>query len=132
MGYWVEFKEIVSKGVDVALENIKDGAEIAKVKGKEGFQYLQLKKDLMLKQRKLHDNLTELGEITRELYKGKKEIYSDDRIKDIMDKINIIEDECKKLEIEIKNIGKEEKKAGEAEATKVKKEKPEEKEPGAQ
>ncbi len=132
MGYWSEFKEIVSKGVDLALENIKDGAEIAKVKGKEGLSYLQLKKDLIIKQRKLHDHLTDLGEATRELYKGKKDIYADEKVKDIMEKINEVENECSKLEEEIKNIGSEEKKAGEAAAAKAKEEKTEEKKPEAE
>lgn len=129
MGYWSEFKEIVSRGVDIALDNIKDGAEIAKVKGKEGLSYLQLKKDLIIKQRKLHDHLTELGEAIRGLYKGKKDIYTDKKVKDIMEKINRVEDECNKLEEEIKSIGSEEKKAGEAAAAKAKEEKAEEKKP---
>jgi len=105
MGYWAEVREIALKGLDLAAQNIKEGAAIAVEKGKEGMAYVQLKKDLILAQRKLHNLLADLGDVVCDLYKEKKDVYADAVVKETMDKILASENECKKIEAEIKVIG---------------------------
>ncbi len=107
MGYWNEVKEMVIKGLNIAAEGIKEGAETAAVKGREGVTYVQLKKDLFIEHRRLQDLLSDLGDKTHDLYKEKKDIYADQSIKDIMDKVVAAEEKCKKIRDDIEKIGKE-------------------------
>lgn len=105
MGYWEEVRDVVLKGVDLAVENVKDGAAKAVEKGKEGVAYTQLKANLFVEQRKLQTILADLGDHTRDIYREKKDIYSDPVISEIMDKLTKTEDECKRIEAEIKKLG---------------------------
>ncbi|MBN1533292.1 MAG: hypothetical protein JXA20_11560 [Spirochaetes bacterium] len=105
MGYWTEVKDVVLKGIDLAAQNIREGASTAVEKGKEGLTYVQLKKDLMVSQRKLHSLLADLGDRTCDLYRDQKDIYADDSVKELMGKINAAEEECKKIETEMKSLG---------------------------
>lgn len=106
MSYWSEVKEVALKGVDLAIANLKEGAGQALEKGKEGVAYIQLKKDLFMEQRNLHNLLADLGDAVNELYKTKGDIYADSRIKDIAERVAAAEAKCKSIEEEMKNTGK--------------------------
>lgn len=110
MGYWEEVRDVVLKGVDIAVEGVKDGAARAVEKGKDGVTYTQLKTNLFVEHRKLQTILADLGDHTRDLYREKKDIFSDPVITEIMEKLTKVEDECKRLESEIQNLGFETKK----------------------
>jgi hypothetical protein len=110
MGYWEEVREVVLKGVDLAVEGVKDGAAKAVEKGKDGVNYTQLKTNLFVEQRKLQTILADLGDRTRDIYREKKDLYSDPIITEVMEKLLKVEDECKRLEAEIKKLGFEAKK----------------------
>ncbi len=101
MGYWKDVKGVVSKGIDIAVDGLKEGAEKAVEKGKEGVSYAQLKKDLFVEHRKLHDLLADLGDVTHDLYKEKKDVYADATVKEIMEKVVKLEEDCKRIEKEI-------------------------------
>jgi hypothetical protein len=60
--------------------------------------------------RKLQTILADLGDHTRDLYKEKKDIFSDPVITEIMEKLTKVEDECKRIEDEIQKLGFETKK----------------------
>jgi uncharacterized protein YydD (DUF2326 family) len=109
MSYWTEVKEVFLKGIDLAVDGIKEGAATIVLKGKEGVQYAQLKKDLFLQHRTLHDTLADLGDAVNESYKEKKDLYTDAKIKSLIGKVKSIEDECRKIEKEIGSIGMERK-----------------------
>jgi len=105
MSYWSEVKDIALKGIDMALENLKVGAEQAIEKGKEGVAFLQLKKDLFKEQRNLQTALADLGDATHEIYKEKGDIYSSSRVKDAVERVEAVEAKCKSIEEEMKKIG---------------------------
>ncbi len=105
MAYWTEVKDIVLKGINMAVDGIKEGAETAAEKGKDGVSFVQLKKDLFLERRNLQDLLADLGEITHDLYKDKKDVYADSSMKNLMDKIVKIEEDCRSRKEKIKNLG---------------------------
>ncbi len=110
MGYWTEVREVVLKGVDLAVEGVKEGAAKAVEKGKDGVTYTQLKTNLFVEQRKLQTILADLGDRTRDIFREKKDLYADPIITEIMDKLTKAEDECRRLESEIKKLGFETKK----------------------
>lgn len=105
MGYWEEVKDVVLKGVDLAVEGVKESAAKAVEKGKDGVTYTQLKANLFLEQRKLQTILADLGDRTRDIFREKKDLYSDSVITEIMEKLTVVEDECKRIESEIKKLG---------------------------
>lgn len=105
MGYWEEVRDVVLKGVDLAVEGVKDSAAKAVEKGKGGVAYTQLKASLFVEQRKLQTILADLGDHTRDIYREKKDIYADPVIAEIMEKLTRTEDECKRLEAEVKKLG---------------------------
>ncbi len=105
MGYWEEVRDVVLKGVDLAVENVKEGAAKAVVKGKDGVAYTQLKAALFVEQRKLQAILADLGDRTRDIYRDKKDFYSDAVIEDIMGKLTKTEEECRRIEAEIEKLG---------------------------
>ncbi len=109
MSYWNEVRDIVYKGVNIAVDNLKEGANTAAEKSRQGVTYLQLKKDLFLEQRKLQVFLADLGDITHNLYKENKDIYADEKIKEIMSKVIESESACKEIEDKIAKISEEEK-----------------------
>jgi len=104
MSYWQEVKEVVQKGIDLAIEGAKGGAHITAEKGKDAISYVQLKKDLLMKQRALHDLLADVGDITCSLYKEKKDIYKDEQLSSVMKDIVDIENECKEIEQKISDL----------------------------
>lgn len=104
MSYWSEVKDMALKGVDLALANIRETAETAIEKGKEGVEYIQLKKDLFLAQRELHNLLADLGDIVNEIYKVKGDIYSESKVKDAAVKIAAAEAKCKGIESSMNEI----------------------------
>lgn len=110
MGYWEEVREVVLKGVDLAVEGVKDSAAKAVEKGKDGVTYTQIKANLFVEQRKLQTILADLGDRTRDIYREKKDLYADPVIIEVMSKLTKVEDECKRLESEIKKLGFEAKK----------------------
>jgi len=110
MGYWEEVREVVLKGVDLAVEGVKDSAAKAVEKGKDGVAYTQLKASLFVEQRKLQMILADLGDRTRDIYREKKDLYADPVISEIMSKLTNVEDECKRIENEIRKLGFESKK----------------------
>ncbi len=105
MGYWSEVKDVITKGIDLTVDGLKEGAGKAIEKSKEGISFAQLKKDLFMEQRKIHDLLADLGDRTRDLFREKKDIYVDGKIKELMDKITEVEEKCKKFENDIKDSG---------------------------
>jgi len=110
MGYWEEVREVVLKGVDLAVEGVKESAAKAMEKGKDGVAYTQLKTNLFIEQRKLQTILADLGDRTRDIYREKKDIYADPVIAEIMERLTKVENECKRLESEIAKLGFETKK----------------------
>jgi len=110
MGYWEEVREVVLKGVDLAVEGVKEGAAKAVERGKDGVTYTQLKTNLFIEQRKLQTILADLGDRTRDIYREKKDLYTDNLIIEVMNKLTGVEDECKRLESEIKKLGFEQRK----------------------
>lgn len=104
MSYWSEVKDVALKGIDMALSNLKDGAEQAIGKGKDSVTYVQLKKDLFMEHRNLHNLLADLGDITNELYKSSSDIAGSDKVKETIDKIHACEEKCKSIEAEMKKI----------------------------
>lgn len=104
MSYWSEVKDVALKGIDLALNNFKVTAEQAIEKGKDGVVYVQLKKDLFVEQRNLHNLLADLGDITNELYKSRGDIAGSPRVKEAVDKITVVEEKCRSIEAEIKKI----------------------------
>lgn len=105
MGYWKEVRDVVLKGVDLAVEGVKESAAKAVEKGKDGVAYTQLKAVLFIEQKKLQTILTDLGDLTRDIYREKKDLYTDPVIAEVMDKLTKIENECKRLENEIEKLG---------------------------
>jgi hypothetical protein len=110
MSYWDEVKDIVYKGVNMAVDNLKEGANTAAEKSRHGVAYVQLKKDLFFEQRKLQAFLADLGNLTHILYKENKDIYADDKIKEVMKNVIEAEKVCKDIEDKIAKLSKEEKK----------------------
>ena len=106
MSYWSEVKDVALKGIDLALANIKETTEIAIEKGKDSVTYVQLKKDLFMAQRELHNLLADLGDVVNEIYKKKGDVYSDTRVKEITDRVAASEEKCKALEKQISEISK--------------------------
>ena len=72
MSYWNEVRDIVYKGINMAVDNLKEGANTAAEKSKQGVTYVQLKKDLFFEQRTLQAFLADLGDITHNIYKENK------------------------------------------------------------
>lgn len=105
MGYWEEVRDVVLKGVDLAVEGVKESAAKAVEKGKDSVTYTQLKANLFLEQRKLQTVLADLGDRTRDIYREKKDLYADPVIAEIMGRLAKVEDECKRLESEIQKLG---------------------------
>lgn len=108
MSYWDEVKDIVYKGVNMAVDNLKEGANTAAEKSKQGVSYVQLKKDLFFEQRKLQAYLADLGDITHNIYKENKDIYSDEKAKEIMAKVIEVETACKDIEDKISKLNEQE------------------------
>ena len=104
MSYWSEVKEVAMKGFDIA--NLKETTDFAIEKGKEGVAYVQLKKDLFLAQRELHNLLSDLGDLVNEIYKVKGDIYANDKVKDSAEKIAAAEAKCKDIESKINEVSK--------------------------
>jgi len=107
MSYWREVREVVLKGLDIAVDGIKEGAAKAIEMGKDGVAYSQLKTNLFFEHRKLQIVLADLGDHTRDLIKEKKDIYADKTISEIMSNIAVIEDECRRIQSEIRSLGTE-------------------------
>jgi hypothetical protein len=105
MSYWAEVKDVFFKGVDLATEGIKEGASTIITKGKEGVRYAQLKKDLFLEQRKLHNTLADIGDVVCGIYKERKDLYADDVVEKLIETAGKIEGECRNIENEINSIG---------------------------
>ena len=104
MGYWTEVKDLLLKGADLAIEGIKEGTETVVEKSKEGMAFARLKKNLYTAQRKLRNLLADLGDITHDLYREKKDIYADPEVKRIMGEVLKLEEECKKIEKELEEL----------------------------
>lgn len=104
MSYWTEVKDVFFKGVDLAAEGIKEGASTILNKSKDGMRFAQLKKDLFLEQRKLHNTLAEIGDAVCGIYRGKKDLYGDEEVKRLIETAGIIEGKCRFIEDEIKSI----------------------------
>lgn len=104
MSYWDDVKDIVYKGINMAVDNIKEGANTAAERSKQGVAYVQLKKDLFFEQRKLQAFLADLGDITHNIYKENKDIYADEKAKEIMGKIIEVETICKDIEDKISKL----------------------------
>ncbi len=98
MSYWSEVKEVVLKGVDLAIANLKETTELAIGKGKEGVTYVQMKKDLFKAHRELQNFLSDFGDMVNEIYKVKGDIYSDDKVKEAAEKVAAAEAKCKDIE----------------------------------
>ena len=104
MSYWSEVKEVALKGIDLAISNIKEGTEIAIEKGKDGVAFVQLKKDLFMAQRELHNLLADFGDVVYDLYKAGSDINADNRVKETAGKIADAESKCRDIEKRIKDI----------------------------
>lgn len=104
MSYWSEVKEVALKGIDLAISNIREGTEIAIEKGKDGVAYVQLKKELFMAQRELHNLLADFGDIMYELYKSGTDISVHAGVKETAGKIAQAETRCRDIEQRIKDI----------------------------
>lgn len=108
MGYWTEVKDVFKKGVNLAGEGIKEGAETVIGAAKDGVHIVELNKDLFLKQREYHTAVTELGEVVMDLHREGKSVVDDDSFKDKLQKAKDKEKECRDLEAQIKTEKKKE------------------------
>ena len=106
MSYWSEVKDAALKKIDLALGNIKETTEIVIEKGKEGLVYVQLKKDLFIAQRELHNLLADLGDVANEIYKTKSDFLSDGRVEEITGKVAAAEERCRGIEKQISEVTK--------------------------
>ncbi len=106
MSYWKEVKDVFMKGVDLAVDGIKEGATTVAEKSKEGIQFAQLKKDLFFEQRNLHSLLADLGDAVSVAYREKKDLNGDEKILELIEKVNSCENKCRKIEDEIESIGR--------------------------
>jgi hypothetical protein len=102
MGYWQEVGDLFKKGVDLAVDNLKESADVISKKTKEGALIARVKTQVFIKERELQDIMADLGDAVFDLYKEQKDIYSDAKIKGIVEKAEKIINECKKLESELK------------------------------
>lgn len=98
MSYWSEVKEVALKGIDLAIQNIKEGTEVAIEKGKDGVAYIQMKKDLFMAQRELHNILADFGDKTYELFKTGGDISADPGVKEMAGKVALAETKCRDIE----------------------------------
>ena len=112
MSYWEEVRDIVYKGMNMAMENLKEGANIAAEKGKLGVTYLQLKRDLFFEQRELQHYLADLGNCVYKLSKDRGDVYENEDVKRILTLVTETEAKCKGIEDKIEALGEEEKKEG--------------------
>ena len=102
MGYWQEVGDVLKKGVDLAVDNLKESADTITKKTKEGALIARVRTQVFIKQRELQDIMADLGDAVFDLYKEQKDIYSDAKIKGIVEKADKIINECKTLESELK------------------------------
>ncbi|HOP62825.1 MAG TPA: hypothetical protein PK358_04230 [Spirochaetota bacterium] len=106
MSYWSEVKDVAMKGVDLAIANFKETADHAIEKGKDGVSYVQLKKDLFVAQRELHNLLGDLGDLVVDIYKANGDIYADEKVKECVGKVTAAEGKCKDIESKMNDISK--------------------------
>lgn len=104
MSYWTEVKEVFLKGVDLAAGGIKEGTSTIISKGKEGVRFAQLKKDLFVEQRKLHNALADIGDAVCVMYRERKDLYGDEEMRKLIEAAGIIEEKCRSMEDEINSI----------------------------
>ena len=104
MSYWAEVKDVFFKGVDLAAEGIKEGTSTIITKGKEGVRYAQLKKDLFLEQRKLHNILADIGDAVCVMYRERTDLNGDDELRKLIETAGMIEGKCRSIEDEINSI----------------------------
>lgn len=100
MGYWQEVSDVLKKGVDLAVSNLKESAETLSKKTKEGTLAAKVKTRLFLKQRELHDVMADLGDAVYDVYKEKKDLYADEKIQDMIAKADAIIEECRAISAE--------------------------------
>ncbi|MBN1500844.1 MAG: hypothetical protein JW982_11840 [Spirochaetes bacterium] len=63
MSYWNEVKDLLKKGTDIAVENIRQGAETAADKTKEATIAAKGKAKIFLKHRELLEVFADMGEL---------------------------------------------------------------------
>ena len=100
MGYWQEVSDVLKKGVDLAVDNLKESAETLSKKTKEGTIAAKVKTRLFLKQRELHDVMADLGDAVYDVYKEKKDIYADAKVQEMIAKADGIIEECRAISAE--------------------------------
>lgn len=104
MGYWDEVRDVIKKGYDLALEEVRESAETVFDTGKKGISYAQYQKELFFEQRKLQELLADLGDQVYDLYKEKKDIYADEKVKELTEQVAEAEKKCRDLEKEIEKL----------------------------
>ncbi len=107
MGYWTEVKDVLLKGVNLAGEGLKEGAESMIDRTRDGLQTVQLKKDLFFKQREYQEAIAEVGEVVVDLYKEKKDFQSDAKFLEKIKTVEEKEQQCRELEQKINASEKE-------------------------
>lgn len=100
MGYWQEVSDVLKKGVDLAVDNLKESAETLSKKTKEGTIAAKVKTRLFLKQRELHDVMADLGDAVYDVYKENKDIYADEKVQEMIAKADGIIEECRAISAE--------------------------------
>jgi hypothetical protein len=100
MGYWQEVRDVLKKGVDLGIDNLKESAETISKKTKEGALVAKVKTQTFLKQRELHDIMADLGDAAYDAYKAQKDIYADEKIQELIVKADAIIEECRAMTAE--------------------------------
>lgn len=102
MGYFHEVKDVFMKGLDLAGDKFKEGAETVADFAKDGAHSVQLRKDLFMKQRVYHNAVADVGSIVMDLHKENKDILTDTDFLEKVNEADIIEEECRRIEKELK------------------------------
>lgn len=109
MSYWQEVNEVIKKGIDLSISNLKETADSISGKTKESVESIaekiknsteaaRVRTELFFKQRQVHDVMAEIGDGVYDAYQNKKNIYEEENIKTLMTKAEGIIKECKELE----------------------------------
>ncbi len=113
MNYWSELKSKLTNGNpdyfakakklgDLLVSKAKEGSEFLASKSKEEIEILKLKYSLHQNHSKLTDALADVASLSLNMYKNKKDFYSDEDFKKKVELAADIEMLCKQLEDELK------------------------------
>ena len=98
MGYWKEVGDVIKKGVDISMENLKHTADDIVDKTKHTAVEQKSKTKLYFKHRKLHNLLADLGDYAYDNFKEEKNMFNDEKVKELIGEVDTLTTECKSIE----------------------------------